>query len=84
MNEEPTHGEYLDSEEGDGSLAWELEEEHEDEDDEEGVEDWLLENISELKLFIAQHFRHFFVQSDQGMEVVLVESQHVLEKYWVF
>ena len=69
-----THRKYLYSEEGDGSLAGELEEEHEDEDDKEGVEDWLLENISELKLLIAQHFRHFFVQSHEGVEVVLMES----------
>ena len=69
-----THRKYLYSEEGDGSLAGELKEEHEDEDDKEGVEDWLLENISELKLLIAQHFRHFFVQSHEGVEVVLMES----------
>ena len=68
----------MDSEEGDGSLAGELEEEHEDKDDEEGMEDWLLENISELKLLIAQHFRHFFVQSDEGVQVVLMESQDIL------
>ena len=76
-----THWEYLDSEEGDGSLAGELEEEHEDEDDKERVEDWLLENISELKLLIAQHFGHFFVQIHQGVQVVLMESQDILSKY---
>ena len=62
-------------------MPGELEEEHEDEDDKERMEDRLLENISELKLLIAQHFRHFFVQSHEGVEVVLVESEDVLGKY---
>ena len=74
----------MDSEESDGSLPGELEEEHEDEDDKERVEDWLLENISELELLIAQHLRHFFVQSHQSMQVVLMESQDVLGKYYNF
>ena len=67
-----THWEYLDSEECDGSLAGELEEDHQDEDDEERMQDWLLEYVPKPELLIRLFLRDLVIQSHKGMKVILV------------
>ena len=52
--------EYLDGVEGDGPLARELNQEHENKNHKEGVEDWLLENIQEPE-FLRSFFLNIIV-----------------------
>ena len=69
--------EYLSSIEGDGPLPWELEEDHHDEDDQEGLQHRSLEQLVEFELQVVHphvvqigvkmvHCRHFVAMARQN------------------
>ena len=65
----------------DGSLSGELQEKHEHQDDEEGMEDRLLEDVSEPEPVIGDlGLGHLGVECHQGVEVVLMEREQILQK----
>ena len=65
----------------DGSLSGELQEKHEHQDDEEGMEDRFLEDVSEPEPVIGDlGIGHLGVERHQGVEVVLMEREQILQK----
>ena len=80
-----THVKYLSSVKSNSSLARELEEEHEDEDDEERVKDGLLENITEFELY-SFLIGHFFIQGIESCNLVVLSGKSLLKEniVWIF
>ena len=80
-----THVKYLSSVKSNSSLARELEEEHEDEDDEERVKDGLLENITEFELYYFL-IGHFFIQGIESCNLVVLSGKSLLKEniVWIF
>ena len=74
-----THVKYLSSVKSNSSLARELEEEHEDEDDEERVKDGLLENITEFELY-SFLIGHFFIQGIESCNLVVLSGKSLLKE----
>lgn len=62
-------------------MSRELQEKHEHQDDEEGMEDRLLEDVLEPEPVVGDlRLGHLGVERHQGVEVVLVEREQILQK----
>ena len=73
---------YLSSVKSYGSLTRKLKKEHEYKDDKEGVKDRLLENITEMKIFVCvpHIIWEFFVQGIESSDLIVIHCKCLLKK----